>query len=684
MSSNTDPFGAFFNYAARKWTRHLSSAPVDFSLDDVLKLVSSTSARQRAWLLESGWIYRPDSLISSMVNGALNFLAAFGNVSMFNQLLDRLALNADGDRKSIANAGRHAIRCRNLGTFRALMNHQSTAMAMQTVEVLRNFIGKWQKVCFHEGDKTEWTKLIAGLFDTLASDIISSPNYLLAKACYGKCMPIIEKLFERAKVDPAFQERLMQPTKGRGPLGEAVWVGNVEILSYLCQHDGMKAHASKRDDDNNPLACCHAHPKVEVIELLLDKFPWLVSERGGNELLIRIIKRGPYELNAVKTAKFLLQHMQATLGLLVDVDKLLAAAAWRGWADMCRMLVVDAHADGQTAVQVSNSGQLELKEHCLKDRPRNREADDGVIAACLSRKVLEASEGAVQAANRLPSGDYKLPFAEGKKTETLHNRGGVVATPGPTVTLAVPAYRVCIPKITYGQPIISPAQVSEKLREANKLRSLEQVCFIKATSRLHAKAQSAALAYISDRDEANRLCQDGAFLDGSWHVARPYVADGSFRHCKNCWGFGHREDHCRSQARCRRCGSTVQHSEEHWLHCIKNEVMKCLNCGGGHCASTKNCPKRKEEIQAATARRRDGPTRFDEAPSSVTPATRSGVASTGAEAGSGPAEDPALHSDEPGPRINTRVRQGETDMEWEQETAATTEQEMEASNAGSS
>ena len=98
--------------------------------------------------------------------------------------------------------------------------------------------------------------------------------------------------------------------------------------------------------------------------MLLDKFPWLVSERGhGDKALIRIIKDTKHHTSrSVNTAKFLLQHMQATPGLLlVDVDKLLAAAAWAGWADMCRMLIADGHADAWSVVQVSNSGrQLEL------------------------------------------------------------------------------------------------------------------------------------------------------------------------------------------------------------------------------------------------------------------------------------------------------------------------------------
>ena len=583
VSSNTDdPFGAFFNYAAHRWIGHLGSAPVDFSLDDVLKLASSTSARQQAWALETCGSDWRNSIMFSFTS-TLSFLALYGNVSMLDQLLDRLALNADGDRESIVNAVKAAILRGNPGTFRALVNHQSTAMAMQRVKILEALVQKWWLVKLGRDNLKEWTRLVTGLFDTLASDTIPSPNSLLTEACAGGCMPIVEKIFEQAKANPAFQGQLMQPTNGRGPLGGAVWSGDVEILRYLCQQDGIEAHASNRGDDNSllNLASCPPYARVEIIELLLDKFPWLMSGRGGvdNELIRFITNTEPVRQTskAVNTAKFLLQHMQATPGLLVDVDMLLAKAAWAGWPEMCQMLIVDGHArdaDGRTptVVQASNSGQFELKvkEHYLEDRPPYQRSL-GVGGFTLPEEVLEAIEGAIQAANtRLPSGDYKLPFVEGKKTEALQNRDEVVATLGPTITLAWPPYCVCIPGIE--DQTIRSADIGEKLREANKLRSLVDMWLITPTSRQHVKPKSTVLAYISDRDEANRLCQDGAFLDGSRHVACPCTlrllssvksagasATGKstvtvrgiwqryrscHRTCKKCWGFGHREEHC--------------------------------------------------------------------------------------------------------------------------------------------
>ena len=114
-------------------------------------------------------------------------------------------------------------------------------------------------------DLTEWTGLIRDLLDTMAaSDAIPSPNKLLWDACETWCMPVIEKLCERAKVDPVFQKKLMQPTDGIGPLGKVAENRDVATLRYLCQQDGIEAHASNRDQfGRNILGAC-MHPKIDL------------------------------------------------------------------------------------------------------------------------------------------------------------------------------------------------------------------------------------------------------------------------------------------------------------------------------------------------------------------------------------------------------------------------------------
>ena len=254
LSCNTDPFGAFFHYAAWCWTDHLGSAPVDFNLDDVLELANPvTSARHKAWMLESH-VWYPDCSLRNK-HGALCLIAGFGNVSMLEQVLaGRFPLNEniDEDRRLIVAAATTAIRDRNLGNFRALMNHLRTSEAMQTdtdCTVLSSFARCWRALTFEGDDLTEWTRLIRGLFDELASiHAIPSPSDLLGMACSGGCLPLVEMLLERAEAYSDFQNQLlMQPTTEFDPFRVvavgAASSGNYAPLRYLCQQDDIKASA---------------------------------------------------------------------------------------------------------------------------------------------------------------------------------------------------------------------------------------------------------------------------------------------------------------------------------------------------------------------------------------------------------------------------------------------------------
>ena len=166
VSSNNEPFGTFFTYAADYWTDHLRHGPVDFRLDDVLELAIQISPRHRAWTRGASrlWSYSRQPR-SSEVYDNLNFLVDYGNASMLEQLLDRLAQNGDGDRSFIVDAAERAMYHGNIGHFRALMNHRSTAIAMQTVEMMEKFAEDWHWLL--RVDREEWKNRIKGLFDTL-------------------------------------------------------------------------------------------------------------------------------------------------------------------------------------------------------------------------------------------------------------------------------------------------------------------------------------------------------------------------------------------------------------------------------------------------------------------------------------------------------------------------------------
>ena len=158
VSSNTDPFGAFFHYAAHCFTDHLGSAPVDFILDDVLELASPTSARHKAWMLESEVLYPKFS--PSTEPSALCLLACVGNVPMLEQQLDRLAKSGGEDIRLIVAAALTIILNEKYGNFRALMNHRITGKAMRRLRTQENFREYRGVLRFRSNEPAELARLV--------------------------------------------------------------------------------------------------------------------------------------------------------------------------------------------------------------------------------------------------------------------------------------------------------------------------------------------------------------------------------------------------------------------------------------------------------------------------------------------------------------------------------------------
>ena len=141
--------------------------------------------------------------------------------------------------------------------------------------------------------------------------------------------------------------------------------------SAMCQQEGIEAHASNRDPGGRGiLPLCYNDSKMEMTEMLVGKFPWLVNVvQSAVYALIKIIRYAKHTSENVEIAKLLLQRAPVTPGLTDeemlagdvdmfdgddfilppynvddvdmlpdDVDMLLGWAARVNWPDMFRML----------------------------------------------------------------------------------------------------------------------------------------------------------------------------------------------------------------------------------------------------------------------------------------------------------------------------------------------------------
>ena len=89
------------------------------------------------------------------------------------------------------------------------------------------------------------------------------------------------------------------------------------------------------------------------------------------------------------------------------------------------------------------------------------------------------------------------------------------------------------------------------------------------------------------------------------HPVRPYVPRPL--QCHRCQKIGHVSAVCKSSVTCQRCG------ESHQLEECKVEAPKCPNCAGTHDATSKLCPKLKDETRILRKMVRDHSSRREAA-----------------------------------------------------------------------
>jgi hypothetical protein len=110
---------------------------------------------------------------------------------------------------------------------------------------------------------------------------------------------------------------------------------------------------------------------------------------------------------------------------------------------------------------------------------------------------------------------------------------------------------------------------------------------------------------FSNPAEAKKLLADGLKIGYCRVKCEEPRTKASPVQCYRCLKFGHRQAECEAEKRtCVGCGGPV--------HTPKGErcdrQRKCANCGGGHLACYKGCPKFKEATVAATVKTVNMPT----------------------------------------------------------------------------
>lgn len=373
-------FGQFYAYASCFWLDHFNGASQESlgSLPDIAYLCRASSQTLKNWV----YMYcRPDFKITSKQGSfvtddldPLIVLSSYGHMDAFNQLLndyEKYSIYMASDSSRLSSI--QLTECYGEpARLAALFCHPTVGCNLRKVPKLEEVLLHWSK-------SERGRAMTEDFFDSVMPTVIREfqANDLLCAAARHGWISIVERLFEEAARDPSFKEELMRTWEGSGKkktgpeleqhqsVGEAAVYGQIAMVRYLLQQDGIEAHLRYRDVNGNNVLhrLAHRGRMPEMFELLIPHFKDGVDQVNDNndtplDILVFDDSRGS---SNPKAAEVLLKLGRADVragfnGGTGNFHSTLRRAARGGHSEMCRVLVEVGGADPRSVLR--DDGEL--------------------------------------------------------------------------------------------------------------------------------------------------------------------------------------------------------------------------------------------------------------------------------------------------------------------------------------
>ncbi|KAL8749493.1 MAG: hypothetical protein Q9199_007649 [Rusavskia elegans] len=96
---------------------------------------------------------------------------------------------------------------------------------------------------------------------------------------------------------------------------------------------------------------------------------------------------------------------------------------------------------------------------------------------------------------------------------------------------------------------------------------------------------------LAQPETANEFIAKGIQWGETTYSGRKYIKEWSLLQCEDCHMFGHTSVSCTEGLRCNKCG------QRHLQRDCKCVGLECVNCGGAHRATLRDCPQRENEAR---------------------------------------------------------------------------------------
>ncbi|MCJ1398882.1 hypothetical protein MMC11_002083 [Xylographa trunciseda] len=412
-------FGEFFVYASCHWLEHFGAIRVEPlpSLASIESLCQAGSTRLYNWTKQncrSDCVIKARFPFESCLYDPLSITALYGSEAMLHNMLK----NSDFDLeqflpRAATGAADQVLQWGDLSRLRILFSENKISHQLQNLDFFRLVLRQWSTF----GKHRHYWDLVFDLVEHVSNTMVQQEwgNELLCIAASAGCMPIIQRLMNRAQHQPELRTELLREVRrdqqcssfGKSvhqSIGEAVLGNHADVVEYLLGEKGIEAHLqhlNSRGENVLHLASRFCNPVI--FRLLIPRFQGDIrhTDNQGDTALVRIIMSSSDSRDRYSSARMLLLQDSANRNSRFwnEEQDPLRIAVRLGDLNMCDLLIGVGRMSPLSALTRGHDGQM-----ILKDTTAENEDNMMAILELLRRYASVASKSANHGSvDRMPS-----------------------------------------------------------------------------------------------------------------------------------------------------------------------------------------------------------------------------------------------------------------------------------------
>ena len=258
--------------------------------------------------------------------------------------------------------------------------------------------------------------------------------------------------------------------------------------------------------------------------------------------------------------------------------------------------------------------EVRVSRQDCPDPAKDNLRDPARVVPMLNQAIAKLSNGRVEAARALPSGDLVLRVDSIQTQQDLHRQSSWAEALGAGTRVNRPRFTVLAKSVHIDALDCSNQEVARRtlIQQNPHLEGVELIHVGRERTRRLPVQASTVLVDVASPKEANIIIQEGLVLGYVHHAVELFHRDCRVTRCYQCQGLGHMARVCRRRACCGWCAGQDHTNDKDCPKRAQKQPAQCVNCKGDHPAWVGQCPVRQEAATRAREAFLTRPTQFAE------------------------------------------------------------------------